>query len=140
MVRQFKNPLTGRMINANGVTARNLLKKVMLGGRNNRRNNNNSKCRKYSDVPYNMFCGPEGGESKCSFPVAKNGKVDAGRCRAALSYSGSARYPRKLRECVERKCKSVMSGGKRKTKSKLKNKSKSKKKNKSKNKSKMKKN
>ncbi len=59
-----------------------------------------SNAGKYPGVT--KFCGPAGGAAKGTYPVEKDGKLDAGRISAAKSYADNAPDPAGIRACADR--------------------------------------
>lgn len=96
--RKIQNPFTGRMILANGQTAKKIRKgesSLKLESRNYIRNKG-----KYKNLNENVFCGPEGNAGQGTFPVNSQK-----RCRAALAYSKRAPNPNGIVRCAIRKAK-----------------------------------
>ena len=96
--RKIRNPFTGRMILANGQTAKNMRKgesSLKLESKKYRKNEG-----KYKNLPENVFCGPEGNAGPGTFPVNSQK-----RCRAALAYSKRAPNPNGIVRCAIRKAK-----------------------------------
>ena len=96
--KKILNPLTGRMINANGQTANNLRKGISSLKLESKRYKKNEG--KYKHLNKNVFCGPNGNAGEGTFPVNSEK-----RCRAALAYSYRAPNPNGIVRCAIRKAK-----------------------------------
>ena len=96
--RKIRNPNTGRMIYANGQTAKNARKgesSLNLESINYKKNEG-----QYKNLSESVFCGPSGKAGEGTFPVNSQK-----RCRAALTYSSKAPDPAGIVRCAIRKAK-----------------------------------
>ena len=96
--RKVKNPFTGRMVYANGQTAKKMRKGISNLNQESISYEKNEG--KYKNLPESVFCGPEGNAGPGSFPVNSQK-----RCRSALAYSKKAPNPNGIVRCAIRKAK-----------------------------------
>ena len=96
--KKILNPYTGRLINANGETAKRVRKGISSLKHESKNYEKNEG--KYKNLNKNVFCGPAGNAGEGTFPVNSEK-----RCRAALSYAKRAPNPKGIRACAIRKAK-----------------------------------